>query len=271
MSAPHDHPLVEIFSASITQLSVLLAAFHSDHPVVRCYNDYFSKKKSSARDTEVAEWLSALRLSPTPELESLMQPPMHELLNRSVLGIAPVERRRRVLSVGFALLQFLAIQHELKEELNLNGDTLLDLLDGSIVPCKIEGSKALDAMFLATEPLELKHRRGWDLDRFLQHRLKFDAAHTVYDPSLRPPTFKRVESWTYLPSDPILFDITVTTIVLATKNTPSTSYKRRNDGSATEEPPAKRGKFSNGGEAKKRSQFKPPSQGTRRSGRLARP
>ncbi|KAJ7359881.1 hypothetical protein DFH08DRAFT_801643 [Mycena albidolilacea] len=62
------------------------------------------------------------------------------------------------------LPQLLAIQHELKEELNLNGDTLLDLLDGSIVPCKIEGSKALAAIFLAIEPLELKHRKGWDLN-----------------------------------------------------------------------------------------------------------
>jgi hypothetical protein len=41
---------------------------------------------------------------------------------------------------------------------------LLDLMDGSIVPCKIEGSKALAAIFLAIEPLELKHRKGWDLN-----------------------------------------------------------------------------------------------------------
>ncbi|KAJ7347295.1 hypothetical protein DFH08DRAFT_809053 [Mycena albidolilacea] len=79
-------------------------------------------------------------------------------------GIAPVEQHKHVLSVGFALPQLLAIQHELKEELNLNGDTLLDLLDGSIVPCKIERSKALAAIFLAIEPLELKHRKGWDLN-----------------------------------------------------------------------------------------------------------
>jgi hypothetical protein len=117
MSAPHDHPLVKVFEASITQLSVLLAAFHPDHPVVQCYNEFFANKSSSSRDTEAAQWLSNLRLSPTPELESLMQAPMHKLLTRNVLGIGPVERRRRVLAVGSALLQLLAIQHELNEEL----------------------------------------------------------------------------------------------------------------------------------------------------------
>jgi hypothetical protein len=91
MSAPLDHPLVAVFSACITRLAVVLAAFHEDHPVVRCYNQYFATKKSSARDTEAGEWLSNLWLPPTPELESLMQPPMHEQLNRSVLRVPEVE------------------------------------------------------------------------------------------------------------------------------------------------------------------------------------
>ncbi|KAJ7829280.1 hypothetical protein B0H14DRAFT_2594167 [Mycena olivaceomarginata] len=128
---------------------VLPPLIHRAYQNNRCYMEYFSENKSSARDTDTTAWLSGLRLSPTPELESLMQPPMQELMNRSVLGISPVERRRRVLSIGAAWFQLLAIQHELNEELNLNGDTLLALLDG-----------------LTTDPLELKHRRRWDLDRF---------------------------------------------------------------------------------------------------------
>lgn len=206
MSAPLNHPLVAIFSASITRLSVVLAAFNKDHPVIRCYTEYFSNKPSSARDTKAGEWLSNLRLSPTPELESLMQLPMHELLNRSVLGVPAVERRRCVLAVGSVLLQLLAIQHQLDEELNLNGDTLLDLLDGSTVPCKMDGTKALEAMFLATDPIELKDRRGWDVNRFSQHMLKFNAAHTVYDSSLRPPTFERVAPSVSPPTYAIVFD-----------------------------------------------------------------
>jgi hypothetical protein len=194
MSAPLDHPLVAIFSACITRLAVVLAAFDEDHPVVGCYNEYFVGKNSSARDTKAGEWLS--------NLQSLMQPPMHELLNRRVLRVPEVERRRRVFSVGSALLQLLAIQHELNEELNLNGDTLLDLLVGSIVPCKIDGTKALEAMFLATDTIDLKHRKGWDINRFSQHMLKFNAEHTIYDPTLRPPTFARIAESVNLPRTP---------------------------------------------------------------------
>jgi hypothetical protein len=166
-------------------------------------------------------------------------------MNRSVLGTSPVERRRRVLSIGAASLQLLAIQHKLNEGLNLNGDTLLALLDGSIVPCKIEGSAALDAMFLTTDPLELKHRRRWDLDRFSQHKLESNAAHTIYDSSLRPPTFKRLQP-SINPPCPILFSVTTLTTVPSNTIPPSMSNKRENDGGAPEEPQAKRGKKSKG-------------------------
>ncbi|KAJ7823116.1 hypothetical protein B0H13DRAFT_2376254 [Mycena leptocephala] len=275
MSAPLDHPLVAVFSACVTRLAVVLAAFHEDHPVVHCYNQYFATKKSSARDTEAGEWLSNLRLTPTPELESLMQPPMHELLNRSVLRVPEVERRRRVLAVGSALLQLLAIQYELNEELNLNGDTLLDLLDGSIVPCKIDGTKALEAMFLATDPIELKHRRGWDINRFSQHMLKFNAEHALYDPTLRPQTFARITESVNPPTYAIVFDVPS---ILSTTDAPAVSPKRVNDEPAPEEPPAKRTKKATprGGEGKKgvevktRLEARSVAPGARRSGRLAK-
>ncbi|KAJ6600906.1 hypothetical protein B0H10DRAFT_1958521 [Mycena sp. CBHHK59/15] len=127
---------------------------------------------------------------------------------RNVLGIQPVEQRRRVFSVGSALLQLVTIQHELREELDLNGNTFLDLLDQSIIPWEFNGSDALEAMFLATNPVELKHRKGWDLNRLTRHMLQFNAAHAMYDTSLRSLTFKRASpSLPHYPNEPILFDV----------------------------------------------------------------
>jgi hypothetical protein len=169
----------------------------------------------------------------------------------------------------------LAIQYELNEELNLNGDTLLDLLDGSIVPCNIDGTKALEAMFLATDPIELKHRRGWDINRFSQHMLKFNAEHAIYDPTLRPPTFAYITESVNLPTYAIVFDVPS---IPSTTDAPAVSSKRVNDEPVPEEPPAKRTKKATprGGERKKgvevktRLEARSVAPGARRSGRLAK-
>ncbi|KAJ7105928.1 hypothetical protein C8R44DRAFT_886375 [Mycena epipterygia] len=178
-SASPDHPLVAIFESAVCRLSILLTAFSIDHPVVKSYTDYFATKPSTARDTEIGLWLSNIRLCPTPELESLMEAPIQALLAWKLPGVAPLERKRRILSVGYALLHLLAIQHELGEELNLNGDTFLELFDKTIVPCKLDTTEALRAMFLATDPVDLKHRKGWNLDQFSRHMLRFNADHTI--------------------------------------------------------------------------------------------
>ncbi|KAJ6503108.1 hypothetical protein DFH09DRAFT_1102108 [Mycena vulgaris] len=159
MEAPHDHPLVEIFKASVSRLSVVLAGFHATHPVVKSYNQYFTSKPSTARDTECGLWLSSLRLCPTPELKALMEAPLRELLAREVLGVQPLERRRRVFSVGSALLQLLAIQQELGGELSLHCDPLRELVGAEIELCKLNATQGLRAMFLVTEPIDLKHRK----------------------------------------------------------------------------------------------------------------
>ncbi|KAJ7672711.1 hypothetical protein B0H14DRAFT_2657150 [Mycena olivaceomarginata] len=53
------------------------------------------------------------------------------------------------MGVGSALLQFLVVQHELGEPLNLNGDRIEDLKDESVVACLPDGEEALNAMFSA--------------------------------------------------------------------------------------------------------------------------
>ncbi|KAJ6564129.1 hypothetical protein B0H19DRAFT_1067722 [Mycena capillaripes] len=63
-----------------------------------------------------------------------------DLMAHSVLSdLVEEECNARVMGVGSVLLQFLAIQNELGEPLNLNGDLLKDLVDDSIVR-KGEGS-----------------------------------------------------------------------------------------------------------------------------------
>ncbi|KAJ7732049.1 hypothetical protein DFH07DRAFT_781037 [Mycena maculata] len=251
----------------------------------QCYEQYFSNRQESARDTEAEHWLISLRLSPTPGLESLMQPPMQELIRRRVRGIPIAERKRHVFSIGSALLQLLAIQHQLGEQLNLNGDTMRDLLDGAIIPCRLDGSEALEAMFLATDPLELKHKRGWDLNRFSSHLLRFNSDHTIYDPSLSPPTFKRICPSSDVPLDPIVFDVPPSAVRPDAPIPPASEQaKRSNDGGLSEEPAAKRGKQGSnsedknladgGGRTSKRSRRPKASTqqtGSRRSTRLTRP
>ncbi|KAJ7787579.1 hypothetical protein B0H14DRAFT_2629191 [Mycena olivaceomarginata] len=60
------------------------------------------------------------------------------------------------MSVGSALLQFLVVQHELGEPLNLNGDRIEDLKDESVVACLPDGEEALNAMFSAIPSTKLR-------------------------------------------------------------------------------------------------------------------
>ncbi|KAJ7077739.1 hypothetical protein C8R44DRAFT_896157 [Mycena epipterygia] len=214
--------------------------------MVKSYTDYFVAKPSTARDTETGLWLSNIRLCLTPELESLMEAPIQALLAWKLPGVAPLERKRRILSVGYALLHLLAIQHELGEELNVNGDKLLELFDKTIVPCKLDATEALRAMFLATDTVDLKYRKGWNLDQFSRHMLRFNADHTIYDSSLQPPTLKRVEPPIIIPNHPVLFDIrpaantsTQDTILPHPVVLEMTQVKKRKRGGSSADGPAK--------------------------------
>ncbi|KAJ6461119.1 hypothetical protein DFH09DRAFT_1114427 [Mycena vulgaris] len=99
------------------------------------------------------------------------------------------ERNQRVLGVGSALLQLLAIQQQLGEPVNLNGDLLGDLLYGRIVQCPSDGNEGLVAMF-SVIPLPNQVLKTHALAKRM---LNFNNAHTIYDPDYRPPTFRRDE------------------------------------------------------------------------------
>ncbi|KAF8144196.1 hypothetical protein K438DRAFT_1783068 [Mycena galopus ATCC 62051] len=95
--------------------------------------------------------MASLGLVPTPELEVVLDAAMAVLLrHKNFLDILEEECEMRVMGVGSASLQVLAVQHEIGEPLNLNGDILMDFFVDCMIPCPTDGPKALRAMFAAT-------------------------------------------------------------------------------------------------------------------------
>ncbi|KAJ7640230.1 hypothetical protein B0H17DRAFT_1149048 [Mycena rosella] len=145
--------------------------------------------------------MAAFGLVSTPELDAVLQPVLEVLLIHAHLADLPEsDRNERVMGIGSALLQLLAVQDQLKEPLNLNGDLLNDLLDRRVVHCPSDGNRGLDAMF-ASIPLPRRAEHSRLRDRAL---LKFKHAHTIFDADHRPPIFRRDDESRFPPTEPIL-------------------------------------------------------------------
>lgn len=191
---PEDHPLIKIFDAAVAPLAELLISFPDDHPVVSSYNSFFEDRPADARDTGVEEWLGfGFGLEePVRELTALMEHPLEKLQDFRLVSVPGPERRRRVIGVGRAMLQLLALQHELQEPLNLNGDIFEDLIQEAITPREMESSEALRAMFIATNPKQLDHKKYWDMEALGESLMNFRNDHTIFDSTFRPPTYFRI-------------------------------------------------------------------------------
>ncbi|KAF8135259.1 hypothetical protein K438DRAFT_1997452 [Mycena galopus ATCC 62051] len=100
------------------------------------------------------------------------------LRHENFLSILEEECERRVMGVGSALLQILAVQHEIREPLDLKGDILTDFFADRVAPCLTDGPKALEAMFAATQ-FPTVNTGSNDL---LKQMLIFNKAHALYDP-----------------------------------------------------------------------------------------
>ncbi|KAJ7825782.1 hypothetical protein B0H13DRAFT_1918505 [Mycena leptocephala] len=172
-------------------LAKLLVSFPGDHPVVRSYNAFFRDRPEDHRDTHIEHWLPEGLHQPERELTALMERPLQRLQDFRLVSVPGPERRYRVIGVGRAMLQLLALQHELGEPLDLNGDTFDDLVEGDIKATQMESHEATRAMFLATKPKLFSHKRFWDLDTFHASLLQFSDTHAIFDPMFRPPTFNR--------------------------------------------------------------------------------
>ncbi|KAJ6448225.1 hypothetical protein C8R45DRAFT_948131 [Mycena sanguinolenta] len=131
-------------------------------------------------------------------LEEVLSGPLIALLRHKALSaLSEEERNDRVFGVGSALLQMLAVQRELGEPLNLNGDMLDDLLIRRVIRCRNDGHIALNEMFAATQ---LPNVKTGEMTREL---LAFNSAHAIYDAGFRPPIYSRDEFCEASPTQPI--------------------------------------------------------------------
>ncbi|KAF8174426.1 hypothetical protein K438DRAFT_2023131 [Mycena galopus ATCC 62051] len=135
---PDHHPLVKIFDAAVTPLARLLLL------------------------TIASNWLPEALNDPEAELAPLIRPPAATLMDVEMVSLPHEERRRRVLHVGRAMMHLLAIQHELEEPFNLNGDLFEDIVEQDILQFGLEHEECGCAMFLATNPKQLAHKKHWD-------------------------------------------------------------------------------------------------------------
>ncbi|KAK6988914.1 hypothetical protein R3P38DRAFT_3438883 [Favolaschia claudopus] len=191
---PHDHVLVEIFDAALPALVKLLTAFPRDHPVIDSYNEFFVDRPEDHRDSQdrIAQWLPAGPSVPSAELIALLVQPTEKLWEARPAAVSNDEWNRRILGVGTTLLQLLAIQHELEEPLNLNGDMFLDLVEEDVTTAHDEVAEAHHAMVLALNLKVLRHRKYWDQAEFSRHLEHFEEHHTAFDRTYRPATYHRI-------------------------------------------------------------------------------
>ncbi|KAJ7662529.1 hypothetical protein DFH06DRAFT_1396565 [Mycena polygramma] len=184
----HKNPqLSAIFKAAVHGVARILLVFEDTHPVVSSYNRYFADKKTIDRHREAGEWMRSIGLVPSPELEAVLAAPLGALLKYPMLArLLRPEREQKVLAVGSALLQLLAVQHCLGEPLDLNGDTLNDLEVGAVVRCSFDGPEALTAMFSAIPLASSK------TGKLASHMVKFSETHAIYDSNISPPTYSRL-------------------------------------------------------------------------------
>ncbi|KAJ7198962.1 hypothetical protein GGX14DRAFT_401590 [Mycena pura] len=248
-----DHPshkdpeLERIFHAALPHVAKILATFPDDHPVIASFNKYFSGKKATEHHRGAGKWMRTLSLVPTPQLEAILEPSLQSLARHMHLVHVPEpELQRRLLGVGSALLQLLAVQRELGEALNLNGDVLQDLLTGRIVPRSFDGPEALLVMFKACMIAD-----GSSVSATTR-MLKFNEAHDIYDQDYSEPTFRRLAPSIFQPSAAI-------PVVL----------KRNGDENIVNEKPAKRTKTTKT-QQKKKQTIESDMRGSRTTGRRLR-
>ncbi|KAJ7307927.1 hypothetical protein DFH08DRAFT_824012 [Mycena albidolilacea] len=229
----HKNPvLTSIFNAAIPQLVGILADWNNLHPVIASFNEYFSGQKKHLHSREASHWMDTLGLALTPELEAVLTDPLIRLIDHpALLRLTEEECQRRVMGVGSVLLQILAVQHELGEPLNLNGDLIEDLKDESVVACLADGDEALNAIFSIIST-------STRLDAFVQQMLAFKRDHTMFNEELRPPLFRRDRPSYFPPTKPIPVQI-------------KSTLNRKGDLVVDEEKPPKRTKSCSKTERKK--------------------
>ncbi|KAF8145746.1 hypothetical protein K438DRAFT_1781660 [Mycena galopus ATCC 62051] len=188
---PDSHPLMKIFDAAVTPLAKLLLSWPGDHPVINTFNLYTAAHSETR--IKPSSWLPEFFRHPEAELAPLFRPPYAKLWDSvDLVSLPDEERSRRIANVARPILQLLAIQHELEEPFNLNGDLFEDIVEDEILRCRLEHEECLRAMFFATKPRQLTHKRHWDKKAFGETLRDFWNSHSIFDPTFRPITYLRL-------------------------------------------------------------------------------
>ncbi|KAK7052605.1 hypothetical protein R3P38DRAFT_2762957 [Favolaschia claudopus] len=248
--AGHNNPQLEaIFESAIPSIADILTDFSALHPLVRHYINFEKEAKKPKKrpkrgvhttptESSIAfDWQETIGLRSTPEQNALKARAIEKLLKRFTLNpldpddkFSPAEWKMRVSSVGSALLQILAVQHELEEPLNLNGDLLDDLLSQKIVAASFDGEVVLH--LIMTCAMGQITNAATSVEKFA----KFEREFTIYDKNYRPPTFHRVADSTAKLSPPIAV---IVKRAAEDEIEDKPSLKRAKRGEATERPKPK--------------------------------
>ncbi|KAJ7033591.1 hypothetical protein C8F04DRAFT_1353861 [Mycena alexandri] len=189
-SPPADHPLIKVYDAALAPLGKILTELPDGHPVVADYTSFFTKAAMGKEDDhDIKAWRPPVtrELLKRTELTVLRRGPLSKLINDFPQGSVPeAEWRRRVVTIGWVLLDLLSVQHELGEQLNLNGDLFEDIGEGAIGWNPLEYNAALRAIILATKPKVLTHKKYWDVAVVEALLKQFSLSHTTANPAYRP-------------------------------------------------------------------------------------
>jgi hypothetical protein len=160
------------------------------------YPQGFPQFKSTDRSTTTVEPGQLPKFMSTDNLSTQFDGLEKLMKHVKLAHLRDAERSKRAIGVGSVLFQFLAIQQELNEPLNLNGDLLADILDDRVVYCHYNGDKALEAMFASVNG-------GTSSAASADHMLNFKSEHAVWDPEFRPPIFRCDDAFRSAPTLPI--------------------------------------------------------------------
>ncbi|KAJ6536481.1 hypothetical protein DFH09DRAFT_1091441 [Mycena vulgaris] len=77
----HESPaLAALFDEALTRVVEILAKFNDSHPLIAHFNKHFEGNPSFEQSRGASEWICTFGLVPTPELEAVLQPPLHSAL-----------------------------------------------------------------------------------------------------------------------------------------------------------------------------------------------
>jgi hypothetical protein len=129
------------------------------------------------------------KIALNPALGAMLEPAEQNIMNHHDLDhIQMDERSRLVAGPGTLLLKLLAVQHNLGEELDLNGGVLSRLKAGLLIPSP-SPRKTMKAMFASTKPFKVVSKSS----DYARLENAFKLRHSVYGTAKDVTFFEKVD------------------------------------------------------------------------------